>query len=260
MLLGDTFEITPDELKAIFIRLQPYLPPYLKKVNTRSWGLEFEFAPFTGREEQPAAPLTGRDPNMSYVPETENRAEHLFRRKAGVILANVYEAANAQWANAAYIADLKTVVQDAPALWQAYQRETKALEAAYGHLRTPEAAREWPSAVSRLIDAQDSTRTAADAFDGRAEEIARVQERHLYSEMGRADALKAAGYPETGDWHIVSAYQYDRSGFGGRNDRGLGSLVRRLIERQDAHVAKIARMSGYHPQLTASADDSGHTS
>ena len=37
----------------------------------------------------------------------------------------------------------------------------KALQAVYRYLRAPEASTEWPSAVSRLVDAQDRTRAAS---------------------------------------------------------------------------------------------------
>ncbi|MET9804666.1 hypothetical protein [Streptomyces sp. NPDC006368] len=147
--------------------------------------------------------------------------------------------------NAAYVADLKAVVQDAPELWAAFLRESAVLTAAYGYLRTPEAAQEWPSAVSRLIDAQDRTRAAAAAFDERAREIAQVHERHLYAELGCADALRAAGYPEGEAWHVVEAYQYGgRAYSSGWDVHPLEAQVRRLIEDQDAHVAKVGRLSG----------------
>lgn len=173
MPLGYSFQITPQELDEIFARLQPYLPKYLKKVNAGPYGgLRFEFEPFTGREEEPYEPATHDDPKLSYVRESEKEAEHLIRQKAGVVLSNLYETAREEWKDAAYVADLKAVVKDAPGRWKTYQHEIKALGTAYDYLRTPDAAKEWPSAVSRLVDAQDRTTAAAIAFDERAEEIA----------------------------------------------------------------------------------------
>lgn len=245
MPLGYSFQITPEELKEIFARLQPYLPKYLKKVDAQSYGLRFEFEPFTGREEEPSSPSTHKDPQLSYVRESENEAEHLLREKAIVVLENLYEKAREEWKDAAYVADLKTAVKDAPARWKTYQHELKALSSAYDHLRTPEAAKEWPAAVSRLIDAQDRTRAAAVAFDERAKEIAEIHDKHLYAELGHDAALKAAGYPEAKDWHITDAGDYGRNYYSDwDNYPPLEEQIRRLAERQDAHVAKVGRLSG----------------
>ena len=245
MPLGDSFTISPEELKEIFARLEPYLPKYLKKIDARSYGLRFEFEPFTGREEEPSKPSTHNDPQLSYVRESENAAESLLREKAGEVLFNLYDAAREEWKDAVYVADLKAAVKDAPALWKTYQHELKALGAAFDYLRAPEAAREWPSAISRLVDAQDRTRAAAVAFDKRAEEIAEVHGKHLYADLGRDAALKAAGYPEAKDWRIAEADHYGRNHYS-RWDTNLplAEQTRRLVEQQDAHVAKVGRLSG----------------
>ncbi|MGI5532497.1 hypothetical protein ACQEVX_35550 [Streptomyces syringium] len=245
MTLGYSFQITPEELKEIFARLQPYLPKFLKKVNAESYGLRFEFEPFTGREEEPSEPSTYDDPKLDYVSESENEAEHLLREKAGVVLSDVFRAARAEWKDAAYVADLKAVVKDAPDRWRTYEQEIKALETAYDYLRTPGAATEWPSAVSRLIDAQDRTKAAAVAFDKRAVEIAEVHDKHLYADLGHDAALKASGYPEAKNWHITDASHYGRNYYSDwDNSPPLAEQVRRLIEQQDAHVAKVGRLSG----------------
>ncbi|MBO8189209.1 hypothetical protein [Streptomyces spirodelae] len=245
MPLGNSFEITPEELAEIFARLQPYLPKNLKKVDAHPYGLRFEFKPFTGREKEPFTPSTYDDPKLSYVQESENEAEHLIREKARVVLVNLYEKAREEWEDAAYIADLKAVVKDAPGLWKTYQHEMKALEAAYDYLRTPDAATEWPSAVSRLVDAQNRVKAAAVAFDKRAKEIAEVHDKHLYADLSHDAALKAAGYPEAKDWHIVDTQRYGNKSYIDRDCYApLEEKARRLIEQQDAHVAKVGRLSG----------------
>ncbi|GHF74198.1 hypothetical protein GCM10010218_64160 [Streptomyces mashuensis] len=239
----DGFQVTPEELKEVFARLQPYLPRHLKKVTSHSYGLGYEFEPFTGREPEPSAPSTHDDPKLRYVRESEDEAEYQLRQKAGLVLSELYQQAREEWRSAAYVADLKTVVEDAPALWRAYQDEATALAAAYDYLRTPNAAAEWPSAVSRLVDAQDRTTSAAVAFDGRAAQIAEVHDTHLYARLGRAAALEAAGYPDAEDWPIGAVCDYGRRFYG----RGAGPLeeqVRDLIEQQDAHLAKVSRLAG----------------
>ncbi|MER5973286.1 hypothetical protein ABT112_26770 [Streptomyces sp. NPDC002055] len=249
-MLGDTFTITPDEMRAIFARLQPHLPPYLRKIEPHEsgWGMRYEFATFTGREEEPAKPSSYYDdPQLRYVRESENAAEHQLRLKATHILTDLYDRACDQWKDAAYVADLKAALRDAPSRWRAYEQARKALEAANGYLRTPQAAAEWPSAISRLVDAQEQALAAAVAFDERAEDIAKVHDRHVYAELGSDAAYTKAGCPEAKDWHITDADHYCHSYRGYHSSlhyAPLAETVRALIEQQDAHLAKVGRLSG----------------
>ncbi|MER6288464.1 hypothetical protein [Streptomyces sviceus] len=248
MPLGHTVTITANEMDEIFTRLQPHFPPYLRKVEPSPYGvgLRFEFAPFTGREEEPSRPQSfWDDPQLTFVPQSENAVEHRLRRCAGQILDDLYTEARDQWKDAAYVADLKQVVRDAPERWKTYEREAEALESAYAYLRTPDAAKEWPAALSRLVDAQDRTRTAAAEFDVRAWAIARVHETHLYAALGHDAALARAGYPEAKDWHIASADEYGSTYFSIWSTHvPLTEQVRRLIEQQDNHITKVGRLSG----------------
>jgi hypothetical protein len=247
MALGHTVTLTATEMDTIISRLQPHFPPYLLKIEPGPYsGLRFTFAPFTGREPKPARPQSfWDDPQLTFVPQSKHPTEHRLRRCAGQILDDLYEEAAEQWKDAAYVADLKQVVGDAPDRWRAYERESKALESAYSYLRTGEAATEWPAALSRLVDAQDRTRAAAARFDDRAEEIARVHQKHLYADLGHVAALTQAGYPEAKDWHIASADVYGSSYYSALNSYGpLTEQVRRLIEQQDNHVTKVGRLMG----------------
>ncbi|MEU4490082.1 hypothetical protein AB0H94_35295 [Streptomyces purpurascens] len=238
MSLGST-TITADEHRQIFERLEPHLPPYLRKVepNPSGWGLRFEFAPFTGREKAPAVPRSFYDdPRLTYVSKTEDPVEHRLRKVADHILSDLYDQACEEWKDAAYVADLRQVVKDAPDRWKTYERELKALQSAYDYLRTPQAGPEWPAAISRLVDAQERALAAAVAFDERAEDIARVHNKHLYSDLGQAQALAEAGYPEGAHWHVGST-------FDGYYSDALREEAGRLIEQQESHVAKVARLS-----------------
>ncbi|WP_189268689.1 hypothetical protein [Streptomyces fuscichromogenes] len=248
MSLGTTITIEGDELREVFARLSPHLPPYLRKIGPRPYnGLSFEFAPFTGRENKPTTPQSFYDdPKLRFASQSDDPTEHLVRTAARTIMGDLIEAARGEWRDAAHVADLKAVVGNAPDRWRTYERELKALEAAYSYLRTPEAAKEWPSALSRLVDAQDRTSEAAVAFDERAEEIARVHDQHLYADLGHAAALARAGCPDAGDWHIVSADQYSNTWFSDWNTSvPLQERTRRLVAQQDAHVAKVGRLSGF---------------
>ncbi|MEW1685417.1 hypothetical protein [Streptomyces sp. NPDC093594] len=219
-------------------RITLHLPPYLRKMEPVHGRVTFEFAPFTGHEKEPVKPPSYYDdPQLDYVPESENQAEHRIRTVARNVLDDLYQQAREQWKDAAYVAELRRVVRDAPERWGAYEREAKALEAAYAYLRTAEAGRDCPAAVSRLVDAQDRTRAAAARFDERAVDIAAAHDRHLYAGLGQGQALAEAGYPEAKDWYIGD-------GFGGYFRDGLTAKVDSLIEEQEQHLAKVRRLSG----------------
>jgi hypothetical protein len=222
-------------------RITPHLPPYLLKIEPDYGRVRFEFRPFTGLETEPAKPQSYYDdPQLTHVPESQDVDEYRLRMIARNVLGDLYEQAAREWGRAAYVADLRRVVRDAPDRWRAYEREAKALEAAYAYLRTAEAGREWPAAISRLVDAQDATRTAAAAFDARAIDIADVHYKHLYADLSQDQALAKAGYPEAKDWYVGD-------GFGGYFRDGLAEKVDGLIEQQDAHLAKVGRLSGTTP-------------
>ncbi|MFH9821375.1 hypothetical protein [Streptomyces sp. NPDC017230] len=238
--LGRTFQITPEEMREIHARLTPHFPSYLRKIepNALGWGLHFVFAPFTGREAEPCTPRSFyNDPQLTYVRESDNETEHLLREKAGAVMSNLYEAAREEWKDAAYVADLREVVKDAPFRWTRYALAAQELEKAYAYLRTPGAGQEWPAAISRLVDAQDRTRAAAVEFDERAADIARVHDKHLYADLGHVQALAKAGFPEAKDWHVGS-------GFDGYFSGGLAEQVDRLIKEQDAHLTRVGRLAG----------------
>ncbi|MFG2841102.1 hypothetical protein ACGFYE_39700 [Streptomyces zaomyceticus] len=247
MFSHDAFAISTAQVQEILARLRPHLPANLKKIepNPKGFGMRYEFGPFTGTEPCPEGPAAfRRDPGLTFVRESEDVAEHQLRTAADRILTDLYDTARKQWTDAVYVRDLKAVVQDAPALWAAYQREATVLETAYAYLRTPEAAGEWPSAVARLVDAQDSTAAAAAAFDRRAADIARVHDRHLYADLGRSDAFARAGHPQAADWHIVSYVNYASRSYSEHDAfLPLAAKVRHLIERQEAHLAKVARLA-----------------
>ncbi|MFF7954040.1 hypothetical protein [Streptomyces griseorubiginosus] len=247
MSLGRTITVPADEVREVFTRLQPHLPPYLRKIEPTPYnGLRFELAPFTGREERPAMPRAFYDdPTLRFVAEEDNPREFRIREMAERVLSDLLEQAGNEWRDAAYVADLKDTVRDAPDRWRAYEREAKALESAYTYLRTPEAAKEWPAALSRLVDAQDRTRTAAAAFDERAEAIARVHEKHLYADLAHVAALTQAGHPDAAHWPIVSADDYGSSYFSSFSTHvPLTEQVRRLIEQQDNHITKVGHLMG----------------
>ncbi|MEU6460224.1 hypothetical protein [Streptomyces sp. NPDC047065] len=240
--LGRTFQITPEEMREIHDRLTPHFPPYLQRIepNPLSWGLHFVFAPFTGREPEPCTPRSFyNDPRLTYVSASADEAEHLLREKAGVVMSNLYEAAREEWQCAAYVADLREAVKDAPHRWTQYMLAAQQLTKAFEYLRTPDAATEWPAAISRLVDAQDQARAAAEYFQSRAVGIARVHEEHRHSDLRTDQALERAGYPEAVNWHIgyfEPSYQ-----------DGLTEKVDRLIQDQEAHLLKVGRLAGLTP-------------
>ncbi|GAA3163593.1 hypothetical protein [Streptomyces ramulosus] len=243
MTLTD-FQATSTEMKEILGRLAPYLPENLKTIDTTPQ-LSFTFAPFTGREQRPAMPSTHDDPKLSYVSEPDDPGEHRIREAARRILFEMYHQAREAWDDAAYIASLKKAAASAGALWTNYEQALEDLSLRYEYLRDPNAAAEWRSALSRLIDAQDSAMVTAVAFDECAEKIANARRRHPYTAMERDAALVAAGYPDAKDWHIAYTGEYGERRFVDLAARPpLEERVRRLVDEQDAHVLKISRLTG----------------
>ncbi|MEU5836380.1 hypothetical protein ABZ820_22300 [Streptomyces diacarni] len=255
-MLGETFSVTADELKEIFnVRLAPYLPANLKKVEPRPSGLgnNYTFKPFTGREPRPEEPERyWNDPKLAFRhmdkeagrPEA-GEDEYDLRDKARYFLSEAYRQARIEWRNAAHVAELKIVVKDTDDRWKAHGQAKRAVEAAFAYLRTPEAAREWTSAVSRLIDAQDAYMAAAVAFDARAQEIAEVHDRHFHEEMlGWNEALVAAGYPQATDWHITSVGDYGKNHWEEYDPHTIAGQAETLIKEQEVHVAKVSRLAG----------------
>ncbi|MFI2620366.1 hypothetical protein [Streptomyces sp. NPDC018584] len=257
-MLGHTFQVTADEYKEIFnVRLAPYLPAHLAKVEPRpsGWGNTYTFKPFTGREPEPTAPDYKKicdDPKLSHQHWDEkagrpvaDEAEYDLRDKACYFLDEVYREARIEWRNARYIAALKATVKNTGDLYKQYRQAKPAVDAAFAYLRDPEAAKEWPAAISRLIDTHTTLMAAAEAFDERARQIAEVHEGHMHEEApGYDEALKAAGYPEAREWPIASEHHYGKNYRGEYDPHTLSGQAQALIKEQEEHVAKVGRLSG----------------
>lgn len=240
--------ITPDEARQIADRLAPHFPANLKALEPRQHGTGLDFTfdpPFTGREEEPEQPSLRDDPRLCYVDEDQDPMEHELRDKARRLLTYVYEVANRRWSDAAYVADLRDVVRDAPARWAAYQQALTDVEQAAAYLRTPKAHTEWTPAVARLVDAQQHLVAAAVRFDERAEQIARTHHKHLYSWLTHEQALKDAGHPEAADWHIADSEEYERGGYSDDHPcPPLTEIARRIVAAQEEQLTTVRRLTG----------------
>ncbi|MFC8009130.1 hypothetical protein [Streptomyces cinereoruber] len=250
-----TVQFTADQLTDILNRLRPYLPTQLTTVKPGAYNLHFSFAPFTGLEpkpEEPACQTICDDPKLSHKHwdkeagrPVADEAEYELRELARTILNDSYREARIQWKNARHVAQLKKTVKDAGALWKAHQQAKSAVEAAFAYLRDPQAATEWPSAVSRLIDTHATYLAAALAFDDRAQEIAEVHSENFHEEMlGYDEALTAAGYPEAKDWQIASNDDYGTDYRGEYGRYTTAGQAQRLIKEQEAHIAKVGQLTG----------------
>ncbi|MEV7080052.1 hypothetical protein AB0N88_16125 [Streptomyces sp. NPDC093516] len=249
-----SYRLTGPQVEEIFnVRLRPYLPSYLVKLEPHTYHVRYTFTPFTGHEAEPETPARClEDPNLAYRHTDKEAgrpvaddAEYELRSAARDLLDDVYRAARAQWRNARHVAELKATVKNAGDLLKTHHQARRAVEAAFAYLREPQAATEWPAVLSRLIDAQDAYLAAAVAFDERAREIAKVHDRNTHEEMlSYAEALTAAGYPEGGSWPIVSAEDYDNHTWGSYGSATTAGQAQALIKEQEAHVARIARLSG----------------
>jgi hypothetical protein len=260
-MLGTTFSVTADEFKEIFnARLAPYLPANLQNVepNPSGWGNRYTFKPYTGAEAEPEEPYDRwkNDPKLRWRHEDERdgrqvgtEEEYELREKARYFLEQVYAEARTEWRNAKHLAALKKVLVDGKAAtaWKRWGQAKTATDAAYAYLRDPEAAKEWATAVSRLIDTHTELKAAAAAFDEKAQEIAQIHWDHMHEEgYGHDEALRLAGHPEATDWEIHGHDDYtaDYRGEWRDWDRCLQAQTARLIAEQEAHVAKIGRLTG----------------
>lgn len=256
MGITSDFTLTSEQINDIFNnRLRPYLPANLTNVDPKTYSVHYTFTPpFTGQEPKPEAPQYKRisdDPQLAdeYRDKEAGRtvateAEYDLREAARVLLDDVYRAARIEWKNARYIADLKAAVSNAGDLWKAHQQAKRAVEAAFSYLRDPEAAKEWPAAVSRLIDTQDTYQAAALAFDDRAHSIAKVHDQNMYEESpSYREAYTAAGFPEGWDWPIAEAGAYGRNYLGEYDEDTAAGKAQALIKEQEAHVAKVGHLT-----------------
>jgi hypothetical protein len=251
-----SYRLTGQQINEIFnVRLRPHLPTYLTKVEPHTYHVSYSFTPFTGREAEPTEPdykLICDDPKLAHEHWDKeagrpiaNEAEYELREAARHLLSDVYRQARIEWKNAQHVADLKSVVENTGDLWKAHNQAKRAVEAAFAYLRDTDAAKEWPAAVSRLVDAQDTYMAAAIAFDDRAQEIAEVHEKHFHEHMlGYTEALVAAGFPEAKDWPIGSTYDYGRNYCGEYDRSTLAGQAQALIKEQETHVAKVGRLAG----------------
>lgn len=260
MSIGTDYKLTGPQIEDIFNnRLTPYLPAYLTKAEPKTYNVIYTFKPFTGREDEPAEPdykLICDDPQLAHQHWDEkagrpiaDEAEYDLRKAARFLLSDVYRNARIAWKNARHAAALKDVVKDTGDRWKAYGQAKRATEAAFSHLRDPEAAQEWTAAVSRLIDAHDTLKKTADAFDERAADIAEVHDKHFFEEMdGYTEALAKAGYPEGKDWPVGDRGDYGRDYRGEARSGSLAYEAAQLITEQEEHVAKVGRLTGTAPQ------------
>lgn len=261
MSLGMSFSLTADELKEIFnVRLAPYRPAHLEKADPRSsgWGIDYTFKPYTGAEARPEEPYNRwkNDPKLAWRHEDErdgrpvaDEAEYALREKARYFLDQVYSEALTAWRNDRHLAALKTALADgeAAAAWKRWGQAKTATTAAYAYLRDPDAAKEWATAVSRLIDTHAEMKAAAVAFDEKARDIAQINEDNIHEEgYGYDEALRRAGHPEATEWDICDSDNYtpDYRGEWRDWDRCLQAQAARLIAEQEAHVEKVGRLTG----------------
>ncbi|MFE4539700.1 hypothetical protein ACFRKB_32320 [Streptomyces scopuliridis] len=257
MGINTDYKLTGDQIDDIVNnRLRPYLPTNLAKVDPQTYHLRYTFNPaFTGQESEPQEPSYKSicdDPKLSHEHwdkqadrPVADEAEYDLREAARFILSDVYRSARDEWRNARYIADIKAATNLAGGLWKQHNQAKSAVEAAFSYLRDPEAAKEWPAAVSRLIDTQDTYLKAAIAFDERAHDIATVHDKNMYEEsLGYREVYAAAGVPDAWDWPVVEAGAYGSNYLGKYDENTAAGKAQARIAEQEAHVAKVGQLLG----------------
>lgn len=232
--------LSQQTLRDIIERIRRDLPSRVERIEPHGIGcVQYTLTPYTGTEPRPENPVSYRA-DLSLALSDAEREEKRAREIGRHILYDINETMLREWSDARYIRDLAKAVKAASGLWRDYWRTSRALEDAYAYLRTSAAAGEWRSAISRLIDAQDRALAAARAFDERARDIAQVHDDNVYSDLTHLEALTRAGYPAAAEWDVAPVSEY---GPWSPPRSPLEEKVRQLIEQQDAHLAKVARLS-----------------
>lgn len=247
-----SYKFTGEQLTEILNRLRRYLPQKLTTVTPAYGSLRYTFTPFTGLEPKPEEPARyWEDPKLAYKHADEEKgrpvateAEYELREIARFILDEAYDKARVEWQSARHVAELKTAAKGVGDLWKAHQQAKRANAAAFAYLRDPAAAKEWPAAISRLVDTHDTYMAAAIAFDARAQGIAEVHDQNRHEEMlGYDEALTAAGFPEAKDWLIASVDEYGTDYRGEYRKYTSAGQAQSLIKEQETHVAKVSALT-----------------
>ncbi|WP_327071890.1 hypothetical protein [Kitasatospora sp. NBC_01302] len=221
------FVISPADFDKAAPQLEGRHHPHFQGTAKTEFGnLVFTFKPFTGTEEEPATPAgIWQDASLT--------------REAREVLAAEYADAYAQWSDAKYVAALKRAVTDAgiASRWTAYIQARQEMDALFSQLRAT-ADTHWRASVSKLVDAQELVLAAAESWDRKGLEIARIHHAHRHSDLSYSEAYRRAGI-EADSWAVdhIDAYDpYD----GGPLTRGAVKAV----EAQREHLRMVAALTG----------------
>lgn len=203
-----------------------YHHPHYQGVSKNEYNsVRFNFKPFTGAEEEPTRPRDLWDDDS-------------LSREAHGFVSEQYEAARILWRDAKYVRGLQTAALGAQSLWDDYIQARSEMSAAFAALdATPDT--QWRSTISLLIAAQEKSLAAASKWDGRAEGIARVHYKFLYSGLSHAEAYKRAGV-DAGEWVIGDVDDYS----GWCSGAPLTKRVTEAVDQQREHLRKIASLTG----------------
>jgi hypothetical protein len=185
----------------------------------------YHFQPFTGDEPEPTHPK--RVPSHpDFAPARE-------------FLATMYRQARDLWQAARYLRALTATTNGASELWDTYAQNRTAMEEAFAGLRDTTDL-QWHAAVSALVSAHELALAAAEVWDAKAADIARVHHDHRHAALGEQQAYLRAGINAAG-WRISSASAY-HPWRAGRTP--LVAEVRKAIERQREHIRAVADLTG----------------
>ncbi|MFD8853608.1 hypothetical protein [Streptomyces sp. NPDC059604] len=202
-----------------------YHHPHFQGVaKTEYNSVAFAFAAFTGLEKEPVLPR-------------EVQTDSRLTSAACDLLEEEYREARSLWYDARYVRALTDLRPAATQAWGTFDQARTQLDEAFAALATTDDTH-WHAAVSRLVTAQDQALKAARAWDERAIEIVRVDEKFLGGDLSGRDAYARAGLDTTG-WVIGDSYNY--RGYDG------GPLVRQMsavITQQREHLQTVASLTG----------------
>ncbi|MEU2855533.1 hypothetical protein [Streptomyces syringium] len=225
---------TPAPAPAVADVARYHHPHFVRAEPGRSeGGVLYYFAPFTGREPEPEVPLAVyKDTAVTWEQSRE--------------LRNQYEAARIMWSKARLRLEAAPLLRRAAPLWEAWASTLAELRRVFGEFWST-ADGQWRAQLLRLTDAERAARKAAGAWDGLAEQLAKLADAQVrvageYDELELGDVAREIGLDAKG-WWIEHISEYEPVPYS-RHDTPVVGDLNRVIEEQRERLREVAGLAG----------------
>ncbi|WP_331762341.1 hypothetical protein OG612_45120 (plasmid) [Streptomyces sp. NBC_01527] len=224
---------TPSRAQIVADVARYHHPHFLQVEPGRYEGsVTYYFTAFTGRETEPEMPLTVYgDKSVTY----EQRRE----------LADQYEAARGAWSQARLRLEATPVLRKAAPLWEAWTTAQAALHQVFNEFRST-ADGQWRAQLLRLTDAERAAKTAAEAWDKIAGQLAGLSAAQVRAageehELELTDVAKEIGL-DAQPWHINHTSEYDPTHVW--HDTPVVAVLTLQIDQQRERLREVDHLAG----------------